>query len=143
MHDYKPLTTLVAVTLTEELKKLERDGVDIETLSDDAIRGTFELVASGELVKESVPSVLIWLAKNPTNPAKAAISALGLGILSEAQLASIVEAKIMASVDLVEKMGEKAAGPIMGFVMGEIRGKAKAADVQAMIAAKLKAALTK
>jgi len=137
------LTTLVAVTLTEEMKKLQRDGVPIEALSDDAIRGVFALVASGELVKESVPAVLTWLAKNPANPAKAAISALGIGLLTEAQLASIVEAKIKASGDIVAKMGEGAAGPIMGMVMGEVRGRAKAADVQAMIAVKLTATLSK
>ncbi|HIH87627.1 TPA: Glu-tRNA(Gln) amidotransferase subunit GatE, partial [Candidatus Bathyarchaeota archaeon] len=131
---HEALTTLVAVTLTEELKKLQRDGVLVEALTDNAIRGTFTLVASEELVKESVPAVLTWLAQNPSKPAKSAIAALGLGLLSDAQLASIVEAKIKASGDLVAKMGEKAAGPIMGMVMAEVRGKAKAADVQAMIA---------
>jgi Glu-tRNA(Gln) amidotransferase subunit E-like FAD-binding protein len=68
---------------------------------------------------------------------------LGLGLLSEAQLASIVEAKIKVSSELVAKMGEKAAGPIMGMVMGEVRGRAKAADVQTMISAKLRSALAK
>ncbi len=139
-RDYKALTTLAAVTLTEDLKKLQRDGVPVEALTDDAIRGTFSLVDSGETVKESVPAILTWLAQNPSKPAKAAIAALGLGMLSEAQLASIVEAKIKANPELVAKMGEKAAGPIMGMVMAEVRGRAKAADVQAMISRKLKEA---
>jgi glutamyl-tRNA(Gln) amidotransferase subunit E len=140
---HETLTTLVAVTLTEELKKLQRDGVPVEALTDNAIRSTFTLVASEELVKESVPAVLTWLAQNPSKLAKSAIATLGLGLLSDAQVASIVEAKIKASGDLVAKMGEKAAGPIMGMVMAEVRGKVKAADVQAMIAVKLKAALAK
>jgi len=142
-RDYSALTTLAAVTLTEELKRLQRDGVPVETLTDEAIRGTFSLVDSGEVVKESVPAMLTWLVQNPAKPAKEAIAALGLGLLSEAQLASIVEAKIKVSSELVAKMGEKAAGPIMGMVMGEVRGRVKAADVQAMISAKLRAALAK
>jgi glutamyl-tRNA(Gln) amidotransferase subunit E len=142
-RDYKALTTLVAVTVTEELKKLQRDGVPIEALTDEAIRGTFRLVASGETVKESVPTILSWLAQNPSKPAKAAIAALGIGLLSEAQLSSIIVAKIEASKELVAKMGEKAVGPIMGMVMSEVRGKAKAADVQAMISSKLKEAIVK
>ena len=142
-RDYKALTTLAAVTLTEDLKKLQRDGVPVEALTDDAIRGAFRLVDSGETVKESVPAILSWLAQNPAKPAKAAIAALGLGLLSEAQLASIVVARIKASPELVAKMGEKAAGPIMGMVMGEVRGRAKAADVQAMISAKLKESMAK
>jgi glutamyl-tRNA(Gln) amidotransferase subunit E len=143
ISDHKELTTLAAVTLTEELKKLQRDGVPVEELTDDAIRGTLSFVSSGEIVKESVPAMLTWLAQNPAKPAKVAIAALGLGLLSMSQLASIVDAKIKASAELVAKMGEKAAAPIMGMVMGEVRGKAKAADVQAIIAAKLKATTTK
>ena len=143
ISDHKELTTLAAVTLTEELKKLQRDGVPVEELTDDAIRGTLSFVSSGEIVKESVPAMLTWLAQNPAKPAKVAIAALGLDLLSMSQLASIVDAKIKASAELVAKMGEKAAAPIMGMVMGEVRGKAKAADVQAIIAAKLKATTTK
>ena len=142
-RDHSALTTLAAVTLTEELKRLQRDGVPVETLTDEAIRGTFSLVDSGEVVKESVPAMLMWLVQNPAKPAKEAIAVLGLGLLSEAQLASIVEAKIKVSSELVAKMGEKAAGPIMGMVMGEVRGRAKAADVQTMISAKLRSALAK
>ena len=142
-RDHSALTTLAAVTLTEELKRLQRDGVPVETLTDEAIRGTFSLVDSGEVVKESVPAMLTWLVQNPAKPAKEAIAVLGLGLLSEAQLASIVEAKIKVSSELVAKMGEKAAGPIMGMVMGEVRGRAKAADVQTMISAKLRSALAK
>jgi glutamyl-tRNA(Gln) amidotransferase subunit E len=141
--NYKVLTTLAAVTLTEDLKKLERDGVPVEVLTDEAIRGTFNLVDSGETVKESIPAILTWLARNPAKPAKEAIVALGLSMLSETQLASIVEAKIRTNPDALSKMGEKAAGPLMGAVMAEIRGKAKAAEVQAMIKRKLREALAK
>jgi glutamyl-tRNA(Gln) amidotransferase subunit E len=141
-RDHKALTTLAAVTLTEDLKKLQRDGVPVEALTDDTIRSTFTLVDSGETVKESVPAILTWLAQNPAKPAKEAILALGLGMLSEAQLASIVETKIRANLETLSKMGEKAMGPIMGAVMAEVRGKAKAADVQAMIKKKLRETLT-
>ena len=142
-REYGALTTLAAVTLTEDLKKLQRDGVPVEALTDGAIRGTFALMDCGETVKESVPAILTWLAGNPSGKARDAISALGLGVISEEKLASIVEAKIRANHEVLAKMGEKAAGPIMGAVMAEVRGKAKAADVQAMIARKLREALAK
>jgi glutamyl-tRNA(Gln) amidotransferase subunit E len=142
-REYKALTILAAVTLTEDLKKLQRDGVPVDVLTDDAIRGTFALVDCGETVKESVPAILIWLAQNPAGKARDSIAALGLGMLSEAKLASVVEAKIKANPEIIAKMGDKATGPIMGAVMAEVRGKVKASDVQAMIARKLKEALKK
>ncbi len=142
-RDHRVLTTLAAVTLTEDLKKLQRDGVPVDVLTDDAIRGVFTLVARGETVKESVPAILTWLASNPAKPVRDAITALGLGMLSEEQLARVVEAKMATNPDIIFKMGEKAAGPIMGMVMGEVRGKAKAADVQAMIERKIKEAFSK
>ncbi len=142
-RDYKILTTLIAVTLTEDLKKLQRDGVPVEALSDDVITATFELVDSGEIVKESVPPVLKWLAQNAGRNAKDAIEALGIGIISEAQLAAVVDAKIKVNAELVAKMGEKASGPIMGMVMSEVRGRAKPVNVQAMIERKLRETLAK
>ena len=142
-RNHKALTTLAAVTLTEDFKKLQRDGVPIEVLTDDAIRSTFALVDLGVTVKESVPAILTWLTQNPAKPAKEAIVALGLDMLSEVQIASIIEAKIRANPEMLAKMGERAAGPIMGAVMAEIRGKAKVANVQEMIARKLREALAK
>lgn len=140
-NDYNKLTTLAAVTLTEDLKKLHRDGVPVEKLTDDAIKNIFKLVDSGETVKESVPTVLAWLANNPGKKAKEALSVLGLDLLSEEELAAVVEAKIETNAELIQKMGEKAAGPIMGMVMTDIRGKAEAKDVHRMIACKLKKVL--
>ncbi len=140
-NDYNKLTTLAAVTLTEDLKKLQRDGVPVEKLTDDAIKNIFKLVDSGETVKESVPTVLAWLANNPGKKAKEALSVLGLDLLTEKELAAIVEEKIETNAELIQKMGEKAAGPIMGMVMTDIRGKAEAKDVQKMIACKLKKVL--
>jgi glutamyl-tRNA(Gln) amidotransferase subunit E len=140
-NDYNKLTTLAAVTLTEDLKKLHRDGVPVEKLTDDAIKNIFKLVDSGETVKESVPTVLAWLANNPGKKAKEALSVLGLDLLSEEELAAVVEAKIETNAELIQKMGEKAAGLIMGMVMTDIRGKAEAKDVHRMIACKLKKVL--
>jgi glutamyl-tRNA(Gln) amidotransferase subunit E len=139
--ELKQLTTLMAVTLTEDLKKLQRDGVEVESLTDEAIKGVFRAVASGLTVKESIPGILTWLAKNPGASTQDAVKALGLGLLSKEQIASLIDEKIKANVELVERMGEKASGPLMGMVMGEVRGRASAAEVQTVIAEKVKAAL--
>jgi len=134
-------TTLMVVTLTEDMKKLQRDGVPVEGLTDDAIRGVFRSVASKLAVKESIPELLAWLAKNPGSSTHDAVNALGLGLLSRDRLASLIDEKIHANMEMVRRMGEKASGPLMGIVMDEVRGRVNASEVQSMIAEKVKAAL--
>jgi glutamyl-tRNA(Gln) amidotransferase subunit E len=134
-------TTLMAVTLTEDLKKLQRDGVPVEVLTDDVIKDVFRAVASKLTVKESIPELLAWLAMNPGSSTQDAVKALGLGLLSREQLASLIDEKIGANMEMVRRMGEKASGPLMGMVMGEVRGRVNASEVQSMIAEKVKAAL--
>ncbi len=132
------LAILTAVTLTEELRKLARDGIPVDSLTDEAVRDVFSLVAGGITVKESVPALITWLAKNPGRSASDAVVALGLGMLPPEELDKIVNGKVEANSELVSRMGEKAAGPLMGMVMGEVRGRARAQDVQAAIARRLK-----
>jgi glutamyl-tRNA(Gln) amidotransferase subunit E len=139
--ELEQLTTLMAVTLTEDLKKLQRDGVAVESITDEAIKGVFRAVASRLTVKESIPGILAWLAKNPGSSTQDAVKALGLELLSREQLASLIDEKINANMEMVRRMGEKASGPLMGMVMGEVRGRVSASEVQSVIAEKVKATL--
>ncbi|MEE9519671.1 MAG: Glu-tRNA(Gln) amidotransferase subunit GatE, partial [bacterium] len=69
--------TLIAVTLTETLKSLRRDGVPVGSLGEPAIRGVFTLVNEGGTAKESIPELMTWLASNPEGAAAEALDALG------------------------------------------------------------------
>ena len=125
--------TLLAVTLTETLKMLEREGVETGRLSDEKLRGVFSLVASGRTAKESIPEVLAWLGSNPEGRPEEALAQLGLAMLSRDELRSLVEARVAERRDLVERMGARAVGPLMGVIMAEVRGRAEAREVQALL----------
>ena len=56
--------TLVAAFLTETLKALKRDGVQVEQVSEEQLREVFRLVGAGELAKEAVAEVFTWLSKH-------------------------------------------------------------------------------
>jgi glutamyl-tRNA(Gln) amidotransferase subunit E len=126
-------TTLLAVTLTETLKMLEREGVETGKLSDDALRSVFSLVSSGRTAKESIPEVLTWLGSNPEGTPEEALAELGLTMLTRDELRSLVEAEVSEKRELVERMGARAVGPLMGAIMGEVRGRADAREVQALL----------
>lgn len=133
--------TLIAVTLTETLKSLKRDGVLVGSLGEPAIRGVFALVNDGRTAKESVPELITWLASSPEGSAEVALDALGLGMMGLEALRELVEAKVSEKEGMVEQMGMKAFGPLMGMMMGEVRGKARAEDVQALLREALQAKL--
>jgi len=126
-------TTLLAVTLTETLKSLERDGVPVGSLDEPVMKGVFALVNEGRTAKESVPELLTWLSSNPERSADEALGSLGLGMMTVEALRELVEARVSEKSEMVEKMGMKAFGPLMGLVMGEVRGRAQAEDVQTLL----------
>jgi glutamyl-tRNA(Gln) amidotransferase subunit E len=125
--------TLMAVTLTETLKSLGRDGVSVGSLGEPAIKEVFAVVNEGRTAKESVPELLTWLSSNSEGSAEEALDALGLGMMGVEALQELVEAKVSEKEGMVEQMGMKAFGPLMGMMMGEVRGKARAEDVQNLL----------
>ncbi|MGB9134889.1 MAG: Glu-tRNA(Gln) amidotransferase subunit GatE [Candidatus Bathyarchaeia archaeon] len=131
------LPTLVAVVLTETLKALGRDGVEVERVSDGQYLELFRLVGSGEVAKEAVPDVIAWLAKHEKARVSEAVEALGLGMLLQSELETIVDGLIEENRRLLEERGEKAFSVLMGLVMGKVRGRVKADSVAELVKHKL------
>lgn len=113
-----------AAFLTETLKALKRDGVQIENVGEPQIKGIFQAVGSGELAKEALPGVYSWLSRNEGKTVQDAIAALGLKMYGEAELAPIIGRIIAENKQQINKLGSKAYGVLMGVAMKELRGKA-------------------
>jgi glutamyl-tRNA(Gln) amidotransferase subunit E len=129
--------TTVAVFLTETLKSLRRDGVEVEKVADGQITEVFRGVGSGDLVKEAVADVFVWLSQNEGKAIQDAVDALGLKMLSEAELAELVDSVVAGNRQSVDKLGQKAFGMLMGAVMKEVRGKADPSVVSALLKERL------
>jgi len=129
--------TAVAVFLTETVKALKREGVQVEAVSDDQIEEIFRLVGNGKITKEATPDVFIWLSKNSDKNAQDAINDLGLKMLSEKNIQNLVERAIAQNKKDVDKLGKNAFGMLMGVIMKEARGKTDAAVVGTILKEKL------
>jgi glutamyl-tRNA(Gln) amidotransferase subunit E len=129
--------TVVAVFLTETLKGLKREGVDVEKVSEDRMKEIFGSLGSGKLTKEIMPDIFAWLAKNENKSLDEAISSLGLKLFTKEELERTVEKIIEKNTSLVEERGVNAFGALMGMVMKEVRGKANADVVSEFIRKKL------
>ncbi len=130
--------TTVAVFLTETLKALKRDGVQVANVSDAQIKEIFASVGSGELAKEAISDVFSWLAKNEGRTVHEAAEALDLKMISQAELEKLVDRVIDQNKSQVGKQGKSAFGMLMGAVMKEARGKANPELVSQMIKQRLK-----
>jgi Glu-tRNA(Gln) amidotransferase subunit E-like FAD-binding protein len=130
--------TMVAVFLTETLKSLKRDGTAVENVTDDQVMEIFKGVGSGEVVKEAVADVFIWLSKNEGKNLQDAVDALGLKIFSKTELARLIDKIVAENRQMVDQMGKKAFGIIMGVVMKEVRGKADPSVVSDLVKEQLK-----
>ncbi len=130
--------TTVAVFLTETLKALKRDGVQVECVSEGQIKEIFLSVGSGELAKEAVSDVFSWLAKNEGKNVHESAEALGLKMLSGKELAKLVDRVITQNKMQIDRSGQGSFGLVMGLVMKEARGKANPEAVSALVKEKLK-----
>ena len=128
----------VAAFLTETLKALKREGVQIENVSEEQIKSIFKAVGSGELAKEAFADVFTWLSKNESKTVQDAVAALGLKMFTEADLAPIIDRIIAANKQQIDKLGKNAYGMLMGAVMKEVRGKANPELVAKLLKERLK-----
>jgi Glu-tRNA(Gln) amidotransferase subunit E-like FAD-binding protein len=110
----------VFVNTLKDLKKRER--IDIENLKNEDFEELFELLDRGRIVKESVPDILSYKAKNPDIKMNKIIKKLSLETMTKGELLKIVK-------EVIEKNKGQPVNRIIGIVMSKVRGKAKSEDV--------------
>jgi glutamyl-tRNA(Gln) amidotransferase subunit E len=130
--------TTVAVFLTEALKALKRDGVQVDKVSVNHVREIFKNIGSGDLMKESMSDVAVWLSKNEGKSVQDAISILGLKAVSEDELGAFVEKVLAENKEVIQERGEGSFGVLMGVIMKSLRGKVDVAQVSKVLKEKLK-----
>jgi len=130
--------TLVAVVLTETLKALKRDGVQVENLSEKQLSKMFQLLASGDIVKEGISDIITWLSTHPKSNSDEAIEALDLRMLSKDRIEKIIVELIEENQSMIAKTKGKAFGILIGLIMKRVRGKAKVEVVTKLLKKRLR-----
>ncbi|MGZ4921796.1 MAG: Glu-tRNA(Gln) amidotransferase subunit GatE [Halobacteriota archaeon] len=133
----KDIATLAAKTLEGTLAELKRDHVPIERLTREHILDVFRLVITKSISKEGVPDVIRELAQCPTKTATEAAEELGFVMLSEDELAMLIDDIVRSRIEFVKAKGTGAVGPLMGLVMKQARGKADGRLVSEMLQARI------
>jgi glutamyl-tRNA(Gln) amidotransferase subunit E len=128
------LSASIAVRTLETIPiELAREGVAVSNLTEQHYRDCFALVSQGSVAKEGLTDLLRALAAHPEIAAAEAAAAAGLAGVDEAEVEKAVRAIVAGKADLVRSKGERAAAPLMGLVMKELRGKADGSIVSAIL----------
>jgi glutamyl-tRNA(Gln) amidotransferase subunit E len=107
-------------------------------VSEDQTREIFKSVSAGELTKEAIPDVVIWLSGHEDKSVQEAINDLGLKVISENELKTFVEKLIVDNKRLIQERGEGSFGILMGVIMRSLRGRVDAAIVSKVLKERLK-----
>jgi glutamyl-tRNA(Gln) amidotransferase subunit E len=129
--------TTVSAFLTETLKALKRDGVQVESVADAEIINIFKAIDAGQLAKEAAEDVFVWLSKHEDKSLPDAFAALNLKMFSRTELEDLVDNIISSNKSAIEKMGQSAFGMLMGAAMKEARGKANPEIVSKLLKERL------
>lgn len=115
--------SIIARTFLHTIPELEKiSGLDIAKITDKRLDEIFNFVARGVFAKEGIPEILTCMIRDNVT-IEEAVKKTALGAISQKKLEEIIEAIIEERKELVEEKGEAAFGPLMGFVMENVRGK--------------------
>jgi glutamyl-tRNA(Gln) amidotransferase subunit E len=129
--------TVIAVALTETLKALKRDGVNVDVVSDEQVNNMFGLIGSGKATKECIPDVFTWLSDNQDANVVDCLESLGLSIMSMKEVETLVDDAIEKNSEFIEQRGMSACGALMGIIMKKARGRVKPQVVNEILRKKL------
>ncbi|MCG7844691.1 MAG: Glu-tRNA(Gln) amidotransferase subunit GatE [Methanomassiliicoccales archaeon] len=115
------MAAVAARTFLSSYPELQKEGVELNGLSDDSVKAAFSALSAGKFAKEALPAILRELAKG--QEVDHAISVLGLGAMEQGEAAQIIDAILNERADFVREKGSASVGPLMGVAMKELRGK--------------------
>lgn len=128
---------LVASTLLQTLRALEREGVKVEEVSEEELKEVFRYLSEGKIAKEAVEPLIAKLAEKHVS-VEEALRELGISPLSEGELEELISKIVGENVALVRERGERAFSPLMGMVMKQVRGKIDGGKVAKILKDKIK-----
>jgi glutamyl-tRNA(Gln) amidotransferase subunit E len=114
---------LVARTLINTLPELEGEGLDVGVLTKEILADVLGRVERGSFSKEGVPQLLKRMIEH-NERADDAMCALKLCGASGSEIEEIIDRILAEKKNFILERRDRAAAPIMGLVMKELRGKA-------------------
>ncbi len=131
----------VAYSLVDTIQNLTREGVQIDSISNERFKEILLALDNGKFAKEAVPELLRILSSNPKMNLDEALAKSGFGLMSEEELAKLIRYLITENVEVVKSKGAASQSMIMGKVMQKARGKMDGKLVSELVSKEINEAL--
>lgn len=118
----KVSATLIANTLVNTLKSLQRDGVDISFITEEHLKSLFNVLAINTITKEAVPDIIKAWSKEPNKDINTIIKELGLSRMSYEEVKKVV-------FERAKELNIKDKDKLLKVLMKDLRGKADPNDI--------------
>jgi len=115
------MAAVAATTFQNTFSEMEHEGIDTGVLTYDDIYGVFAALKANRFAKEAVPALLKEMASG-TDLDKA-VEKLGLVSVDAGEAEAVIASIVKEREEFVRSKGMAAVGPLMGLVMGALRGK--------------------
>ena len=139
---YKLDPTLIATTITQTMKALSRDQVQVHNLTEEHLQAVFQFLSEKKIAKEAIPDVLTVWANEPSLGIDTIVQKLGITALGTEELESLVKTIVEQNHEFIKERGINAFAAIMGDVMKEVRGKIDGKTVSEVVKKAIRAKLT-
>ena len=110
---------------------LEKEGHDMENITDEQLMELFERFDEGNFAKEGISDLLEELSKGKN--IDDAIESAGLESLGEEKLREKIVEVVEDRIDFVKEREMGAVGPLMGVLMKDLKGKADGEEISKIL----------
>ncbi|HKZ56768.1 MAG TPA: Glu-tRNA(Gln) amidotransferase subunit GatE, partial [Thermodesulfovibrionales bacterium] len=139
-HVPKANASMVVRTIETIIYELGKEGVPVNNIKDAHLFQLFKLQSEGKLPNEAIREALKSIAMRPEFRVDRVVDSLGIGV-EKGELEVVIDKVIEARMDFIKQKGIDSAGPLMGVVMKELRGKVSGQEVSRLLKEKILAKL--
>ncbi|OWT33051.1 glutamyl-tRNA(Gln) amidotransferase subunit E [Methanobrevibacter sp. 87.7] len=125
--------TVVASTLSSDLRDLRREGVDISSMTQNRLIEVFTLLQNDKISKDAIRELIEAMCKSPEKDAETVAKEENLSLLSEDAIRDIIKSIVDKNESMVQERQMGAMGPLMGMSMKELKGKADGSLVNKIV----------
>jgi glutamyl-tRNA(Gln) amidotransferase subunit E len=128
---------LVVRVLETILYELEKEGVEVNKITQDHLTQLFSLSSEGKIPNEAIVNILKIIALKPELAVESALGSLGIGGVEKGELETAIEKLIEEKMEFIKAKGINSVGPLMGIIMKDFRGKVSGEEVSSILKEKI------